>query len=98
MFLSRVGGLINSQRLYPFMYRGGCSDFNNATDTGYYNVGSSTGIPNAPNGAYKYGTLVVVGETFKMQIYFPDTWGEIYRRNKFGDEWRNWYKFTGTQV
>ena len=33
-----VGGLLSSQKLYPFMDRGDVSDFNQATDAGTYKV------------------------------------------------------------
>ena len=80
------------------MYRGTCTDFNNATEVGYYQVGSSSYIPGCPNGAYRYGTLFVVGNTFIIQIYFPDTYGKIYKRNKYEENWRDWHEFDGTQI
>lgn len=93
-----VGGLLSSLKLYPFMYRGDCTDFNNATEVGYYHVSSSSDIPGTPPGAYRYGTLLVVGDIFKIQIYFPDTYGKFYKRNKYQEVWKSWFEFTGIQV
>ena len=92
-----VGGLLSSLKLYPFMYRGGCTDFNNATEVGYYNVSSSSSL-NIPKGAYGYGTLLVCGDSFITQLYITDFYGKIYKRNKAGNEWRNWFEFTGTEI
>ena len=92
-----MGGLLSSRKLYPFMFRGDCNDLNDATDNGYYQVSSSS-IPNLPKGAYGYGTLVVVGSEFRIQLYIPDTYGKIYKRNKYQDGWKNWFEFTGTQI
>ena len=79
------------------MLRGSCTDFNNATEVGYYNVSSSS-TSNIPKGAYGYGTLVVTGSEFLIQLYIPDTYGKIYKRNKYKDGWKNWFEFTGTQI
>ena len=92
-----VGGLLSSLKLYPFMFRGDCNDFNDATENGYYQVSSSS-TPNLPKGAYGYGTLVVTGSEFQIQLYIPDTYGKIYKRNKYKDSWKNWFEFTGTQI
>ena len=92
-----VGGLLSSLKLYPFMFRGGCTDFNNATEVGYYNVSSSSSL-NIPKGAYGYGTLLVTGSSFIAQLYITDFYGKIYKRNKAGGEWRNWFEFTGIEV
>ena len=92
-----VGGQLSSLKLYPFMFRGDCNDFNYATDNGYYHVSSSS-TPNLPKGAYGYGTLVVTGSEFQVQLYIPDTYGKIYKRNKYKDSWKNWFEFTGTQI
>lgn len=94
---SVVGGLLSSLKLYPFMFRGDCNDFNDATENGYYQVSSSS-TPNLPKGAYGYGTLVVTGSEFQIQLYIPDTYGKIYKRNKYKDSWKNWFEFTGTQI
>ena len=94
---SVVGGLLSSLKLYPFMFRGDCNDFNDATDNGYYQVSSSS-TPSLPKGAYGYGTLVVIGSEFQIQLYIPDTYGKIYKRNKYKDSWKNWFEFTGTQI
>ena len=92
-----MGGLLSSRQLFPFMFRGGCNDFNDATDNGYYHVSSSS-TPNLPKGAYGYGTLVVIGSEFQIQLYIPDTYGKIYKRNKYKDSWKNWFEFTGIQI
>ena len=97
MFRYDVGGLLSSLKLYPFMFRGGCTDFNNATEVGYYNV-SSLSTSNIPKGAYGYGTLLVTGNSFITQLYITDFYGKIYKRNKAGDGWRKWFEFTGTEV
>ena len=95
--ISVVGGLLSSLKLYPFMFRGDCNDFNDATEVGYYNVSSSS-TPNIPKGAYGYGTLVVTGSEFRIQLYIPDTYGKIYKRNKYQEVWKSWFEFTGIQV
>lgn len=92
-----VGGLLSSLKLYPFMFRGDCNDFNDATENGYYQVSSSSTL-NLPKGAYGYGTLVVTGSEFQIQLYIPDTYGKIYKRNKYKGSWKNWFEFTGTQI
>lgn len=98
---SVVGGLLSSLKMYPFMYHGVCSDFNNATEIGYYHV-SSIATNNIPNGAYGYGTLLVVGNTDNLitQLYIVDYQGKIYKRNRGtgANDWRDWYEFTGTNV
>ena len=93
----RVGGLLSSRQLFPFMFRGDCNDFNDATENGYYQVSSSS-TPSLPKGAYGYGTLAVIGSEFQIQLYIPDTYGKIYKRNKYKDGWRSWFEFTGTQI
>lgn len=80
------------------MYRGICTDFDDATKVGYYQVSSSSAIPGCPSGAYRYGTLLVVGDIFITQIYFTDTYGKIYKRNKYQKVWKDWYEFDGTKV
>lgn len=93
-----VGVLLDSSKLYPFMYRGICTDFNKATEAGYYHVYSTSEIPNQPNGAYSYGTLLVFGTVYTIQIYYPETYGKMYKRNLIETVWKQWYEFNGTQA
>lgn len=73
------------------MYRGIVSDFNSATEPGYYNVSSSSYIPNEPDEVYRYGSLLVFGTDFVTQIYISDTYNIMYIRNFFV-KWRPWKK------
>ena len=88
-----VGGLLSSQKLYPFMDRGSVSDFNQATDAGTYKVSNVTS--NLPTGAYNYGVLHVgVATNFVSQLYIPDDNSsfdyKIFVRIRFGESWRRW--------
>ena len=90
---SVVGGLLSSQKLYPFMDRGSVSDFNQATDAGTYKVSNVTS--NLPTGAYNYGVLHVgVATNFVSQLYIPDDNSsfdyKIFVRIRFGEAWRRW--------
>lgn len=89
----RVGGLLSSQKLYPFMDRGSVSDFNQATDAGTYKVSNVTS--NIPTGAYNYGVLHVgVATNLVSQLYIPDDNSsfdyKIFVRIRFGESWRRW--------
>ena len=88
-----VGGLLSSQKLYPFMDRGDVSDFNQATDAGTYKVSDVTS--NIPIGAYNYGVLHVgVATNLVSQLYIPDDNSlfdyKIFVRIRFGESWRRW--------
>lgn len=92
---SVVGELLSSQKLFPFMYRGIVSDFNSATEPGYYNVSGTSDIPHQPDGAYRYGTLLVYGNDFITQIYISDSYNILYIRD-FYVTWRSWKKYSPT--
>ena len=88
-----MGGLLSSQKLYPFMDRGSVSDLNQATDAGTYKVSNVTS--NLPTGAYNYGVLHVgVATNFVSQLYIPDDNSSfdytIFVRIRFGESWRRW--------
>lgn len=91
----RLGELMSSQKLFPFMYRGTVSDFNSATEPGYYNVSGTSDIPHQPDGAYRYGTLLVYGNDFITQIYISDSYNILYIRD-FYVTWRSWKKYSPT--
>ena len=88
-----MGGLLSSQKLYPFMDRGDVLDFNQATDAGTYKVSHLTS--NLPIGAYNYGVLHVgVATNLVSQLYIPDDNSsydyKIFVRIRFDESWRRW--------
>ena len=92
-----ISGAIESNKLYPFMYRGFCSDLDTVTEEGIYDVGNEYSV-NIPQGVYNYGSLLVYYGTFTVQIYVPHlTHGGSYKiaiRVKYSGEWGVWRYFT----
>lgn len=88
-----VGGLLSSLKLYPYMNRDFCGDFNSPLNHGYYAVSNTT--KNTPPNAYTYGVLEVFGSAnFTVQRYTPHAnysgnYGE-YTRVKYNDTWGEW--------
>lgn len=96
-FISVVGGLINSQKLYPYMYKGTAGDLDALKDeSGFWTVvnGKTT---NLPNNTYPYGIIEVVkAEPYVIQRYFPISAGSYSRfgmLTRFYSEsgWIGWY-------
>lgn len=74
--------------LYPFMYRGSVSDVNSAETDGYYETLQD--VTNTPTG-YTYGTLLVYGSYYKVQLYFPFIGNYVFKRSKQSSgQWSGW--------
>lgn len=92
-----MGGLINSQKLYPYMYKGTAGDLDALKDeSGFWTVVSGK-TTNLPNNTYPYGIIEVVkAEPYVIQRYFPISKGSY---SKFGmltrfyseSGWIGWY-------
>ena len=89
-----LGKLMREKKLFTFSDRGLAYDLDQATSIGFYTVtGDSI---NVPSGTYNYGTLLVYGSLFLIQMYVPHT--KIVGNTKFGVEtrmkyngnWTNW--------
>ena len=89
-----LGKLMREKKLFTFSDRGLAYDLDQATSIGFYTVtGDSI---NVPSGTYNYGTLLVYGSLFLIQMYVPHT--KIVGNTKFGVEirmkyngnWKNW--------
>ena len=86
-------------------------DFNDC-DFGIYYTGDNglesteyfTATPNAPKGAYRYGTLLSVKSKSAFQIYAPIQYGfvdkKVYVRSKSetGNSWQAWKYITLTDM
>ena len=59
----RVGGLLSSNKLYPYMNRGKVTNFNEATTSGIYFI-EDTNKSLEGNPGITYGTLEVSAATF----------------------------------
>lgn len=86
-----MGGLLSSQKLYPFMNMGVIiTNFNTTITSGIYMVGlGSSGNPEGlPTGMHPYGVLAVfVGKTYITQMYvtFHTTSAKIGIATRTGD-------------
>ena len=91
-----ISGTIESNKLYPFMHRGVAPDVDAAVEDEIYDV-TSEWSSNQPSELYKYGTLIVCGSIFKMQLYAPHReQSDIYRfalRVMYKDVWSVWRYF-----
>lgn len=73
------------------------SDFNQARQEGKYNVGSSTGLPNAPFTGGIYGVLEVLTLNEEILQRFTSIDGKIYTRfYNYQLVWRSWEEITRT--
>lgn len=60
-----LGGLMTTNEIFPFMYRGRITDANLATETGYYEIfGEISNVPFSQS----WGPLLVFGKNYKVQI------------------------------
>ena len=88
-----LGELMREKKIFPFSDRGTAKDLDLATSTGFYTVvGESI---NTPSYTYKYGTLLVYGSAFLMQMYIPHIDGGDLRygvriRIKHLNGWTDW--------
>ena len=72
-------------------------------DNGLENTDYFTSTPNAPNGAYKYGTLLSVKRKSAFQLYFPIQYSsagkKIYFRSMSEtNTWQAWRYMTLTDM
>lgn len=85
------------------------ADFNDITETGIYKIQSKneTPQPNLPQGAYKFGLLLVFNvlndsEGRTVQIYVSHNPVDVYvrmRNNSNGiPYWKNWVKLSSTEI
>lgn len=64
-----LGELMREKKIFTFSDRERVKDLDLATSTGFYTVtGDSI---NVPSGTYSYGTLLVYGLSFIIQMYIP---------------------------
>lgn len=75
------------------MYRGICSDFNNATEDGYYHIHGQ--ILNGPS-ASAYGVLITFAPSYKTQLLFSFVGGVNYAYFRMGSSsgWTDWTLLT----
>ena len=78
--------LMNSSRLFPFMYRGECYDGNDAILNGFYDVASSSVRPNTPAA---YGLLIVVYQRYPVQVFISHL-GKLFIRANSNNTWTDW--------
>ena len=88
-----LGELMREKKIFPFSDRGVAKDLDLATDTGFYTV--TVDSINIPSGTYNYGTLLVYGSAFLMQMYIPhaDAGHSKYGvriRIKYNNNWTDW--------
>lgn len=74
-----------------------CTDFDSATNNGYYAVQGDYNSPSINElGLKDWGTLLVFGE-IKTQIYIPANISAVmFIRRLLTPGWTKWLKFTGT--
>lgn len=94
-----LGGLMNSLNLFPFMYKGDSSTFDNWSSGFYSTANSITDEGEKPSGADINGTLLVFDSGYHgLQIYKTFNLVDFYIRTKGGSIRSPWYKFTGVQI
>lgn len=67
------------------------SDFDVFRDMGVYKVMSTIAIPNAPTLNFMYGTLLVLSQSYTIQIAVS-TFAEVYVRAFSNYKWSEWKK------
>ena len=89
-----LGGLMREKKIFTFSDRGLANDLDLATSTGFYTVtGDSISVP---SGTYNYGSLLVYGSLFHIQVYIPhnnivgNTKYGIRIRVKYINKWTDW--------
>ena len=91
-----IAEAIESNKLYPFMFRDVATDIDAAVENGIYDV-TSEWSSNQPSSLYKYGSLIVYGELFKTQLYVPHReQANEYRfalRVMYSNVWSAWRYF-----
>jgi hypothetical protein len=96
---SKLGELMNSLNLFPFMYKGDTSTFDNWSSGFYSTANNITDEGEKPSGADANGTLLVFNSGYHgLQIYKTFNLVDFYIRTKGGSFRSPWYKFTGVQI
>ena len=94
-----LGELMNSLNLFPFMYKGDTSTFDNWSSGFYSTANNITDEGEKPSGADANGTLLVFNSGYHgLQIYKTFNLVDFYIRTKGGSFRSPWYKFTGVQI
>lgn len=94
-----LGGLFSSLQLFPFMYKGDTSTFDNWSSGFYSTAINITDGEEKPNGADPNGTLLVFNSGYHgLQVYKTFNLPDFYIRTKGGSFRSPWYKFTGVQI
>lgn len=88
---SKLGGLMNSLKLFPFMNKGrltGTDDLNNVLTSGIYEINApTTGVLNGKG--IQYGILIVFSAGQKIQLLGNGLYGNAYFRT--GRDTGTWY-------
>ena len=96
---SELGGLFSSLQLFPFMYKGDTSTFDNWSSGFYSTAINITDGEEKPSGADPNGTLLVFNSGYHgLQVYKTFNLPDFYIRTKGGSFRSPWYKFTGVQI
>lgn len=94
-----LGGLFSSLQLFPFMYKGDTSTFDNWSSGFYSTAINIIDGEEKPNGADPNGTLLVFNSGYHgLQVYKTFNLPDFYIRTKGGSFRSPWYKFTGVQI
>lgn len=97
--VGELGELMNSLNLFPFMYKGDTSTFDNWSSGFYSTANNITDEGEKPSGADANGTLLVFNSGYHgLQIYKTFNLVDFYIRTKGGSFRSPWYKFTGVQI
>lgn len=90
---SKLGGLMNSLKLFPFMNKGrltGTDDLNNVLTSGIYEISApTTGVLNGKN--IQYGILIVFSAGQRIQLLGNGLYGDAYfRTGRDNGIWYDW--------
>lgn len=90
---SKLGGLMNSLKLFPFMNKGrltGTDDLNNVLTSGIYEISApTTGVLNGKN--IQYGILIVFSAGQRIQLLGNGLYGNAYfRTGRDNGRWYDW--------
>lgn len=90
---SKLGELMNSLKLFPFMNKGrltGTDDLNNVLTSGFYEISApTTGVLNGKN--IQYGILIVFSAGQRIQLLGNGLYGDAYfRTGRDNGRWYDW--------
>lgn len=96
---TKLGGLMNNLNLFPFMYKGDTTTYNNWSSGFYSTANNTTDEEEKPSGADVNGTLLVFNSGYHgLQVYKTFNRTDFYIRTKGGSFIGSWYKFTGVKI